>query len=191
MRRAVRDDLTALLALMSDFYSEGGYTLDHALAEAAFTAILSDERLGYCVADCRRKRDRRLRCRDVAIRDGIWRADRYASTIFSWFPEVATRGWAPRLWSRSATSADRRNRRSPLRWASITAPRKPSTSAGQAVADLQRRVRPSRESDHSRPPRFADGPRSSPGPSRGDAQQTPNDGRERVRSATKTRRTLV
>jgi len=47
MRRADRDDLTALLALMSDFYSEGGYTLDHAIAEAAFTAILSDERLGY------------------------------------------------------------------------------------------------------------------------------------------------
>jgi GNAT superfamily N-acetyltransferase len=47
VRRAARDDIPALLALMSEFYLEGGYTLDHTLAEAAFTAILSDERLGY------------------------------------------------------------------------------------------------------------------------------------------------
>jgi GNAT superfamily N-acetyltransferase len=47
MRRADRDDIPTLLALMSEFYSESGYALDHVLAEAAFSAILSDERLGY------------------------------------------------------------------------------------------------------------------------------------------------
>jgi GNAT superfamily N-acetyltransferase len=47
MRRALPGDIPALLALMSDFYREAGYGLDHALAESAFSAILSDERLGY------------------------------------------------------------------------------------------------------------------------------------------------
>lgn len=32
---------------MSEFYAEAGYELDYALAERAFAAILSDERLGF------------------------------------------------------------------------------------------------------------------------------------------------
>jgi GNAT superfamily N-acetyltransferase len=47
MRRAHRDDIPTLLSLMSEFYAESGYKLDHALAERAFAAILSDERLGF------------------------------------------------------------------------------------------------------------------------------------------------
>ena len=47
MRQAHRDDIPTLLALMSEFYAEAGYGLDHALAESAFAAILADERLGY------------------------------------------------------------------------------------------------------------------------------------------------
>jgi GNAT superfamily N-acetyltransferase len=47
MRRAVPDDIPILLALMSEFYAEAGYSLEHALAEGAFSALLSDERLGY------------------------------------------------------------------------------------------------------------------------------------------------
>jgi GNAT superfamily N-acetyltransferase len=47
MRRANPDDIPALLALMSEFYAEAGYGLDHAVAERAFAAILSEERLGY------------------------------------------------------------------------------------------------------------------------------------------------
>jgi GNAT superfamily N-acetyltransferase len=47
MRQAHRDDIPTLLSLMSDFYAESGYVLDHARAESAFAAILSDERLGF------------------------------------------------------------------------------------------------------------------------------------------------
>jgi GNAT superfamily N-acetyltransferase len=47
MRRASISDIPVLLELMSDFYSEGGYSLDHIHAERAFAALLSDERLGY------------------------------------------------------------------------------------------------------------------------------------------------
>jgi len=32
---------------MTEFYEEAGYGLDRALAESAFTTLLSDERLGY------------------------------------------------------------------------------------------------------------------------------------------------
>jgi GNAT superfamily N-acetyltransferase len=47
MRRASLADIPLLLELMSGFYSEGGYKLDHTHAEIAFIALLSDERLGY------------------------------------------------------------------------------------------------------------------------------------------------
>jgi GNAT superfamily N-acetyltransferase len=47
MRQADRDDIPMLLTLMSEFYSESGYALNHAVAESAFSAVLSDERLGY------------------------------------------------------------------------------------------------------------------------------------------------
>jgi GNAT superfamily N-acetyltransferase len=47
MRPAHRDDIPTLLALMSAFYAESGYDLNRALAETAFDAILSDQRLGY------------------------------------------------------------------------------------------------------------------------------------------------
>jgi GNAT superfamily N-acetyltransferase len=47
MRRARPEDIPILLALMSEFYREAGYGLDHRLAESAFSTLLSDERLGY------------------------------------------------------------------------------------------------------------------------------------------------
>ena len=47
MRKALSNDIPALLALMSEFYAESGYELYYAQAERAFAAILSDERLGY------------------------------------------------------------------------------------------------------------------------------------------------
>lgn len=47
MRRAHRDDIPVLLAMMSDFYSESGYLLAPELAGSAFAALLSDERMGY------------------------------------------------------------------------------------------------------------------------------------------------
>jgi GNAT superfamily N-acetyltransferase len=47
MRPARPDDISILLALMSEFYAEAGYELDYALAERAFAAVLSDDRLGY------------------------------------------------------------------------------------------------------------------------------------------------
>ncbi len=47
MRQADRDDIPKLVTLMSEFYSESGYALNHVVAESAFSAILSDERLGY------------------------------------------------------------------------------------------------------------------------------------------------
>jgi GNAT superfamily N-acetyltransferase len=47
MRQARRDDIPVLLALMCEFYAESGYELDRAVAERAFAAILSDDRLGY------------------------------------------------------------------------------------------------------------------------------------------------
>ena len=47
MRRALPGDITTLVALMAEFYAESDYGLDQQLAEKAFAAILSDERLGY------------------------------------------------------------------------------------------------------------------------------------------------
>jgi GNAT superfamily N-acetyltransferase len=47
MRRAFHDDIPVLLALMAEFYAESGYELDRAVAETAFAAVLSDDRLGY------------------------------------------------------------------------------------------------------------------------------------------------
>ena len=48
MRQARHDDIPTLLTLMSEFYAESDYELEQAVAEVAFRAILSDERLG-CV----------------------------------------------------------------------------------------------------------------------------------------------
>jgi GNAT superfamily N-acetyltransferase len=47
MRRAFPGDIAALVALMAQFYAESDYGLDRELAEKAFGAIPSDERLGY------------------------------------------------------------------------------------------------------------------------------------------------
>src|SRR5215211_2455267 len=47
MRRACPDDIPRLVLLMSEFYAESGYKLNAGRAEAAFGAILADERLGY------------------------------------------------------------------------------------------------------------------------------------------------
>jgi GNAT superfamily N-acetyltransferase len=47
MQQARHDDIPILLALMSEFYAESGYELDHAIAGAAFTQLLSDQRLGF------------------------------------------------------------------------------------------------------------------------------------------------
>jgi GNAT superfamily N-acetyltransferase len=47
MRRALPGDITTLVAFMAEFYAESDYGLDQQLAEKAFAAILSDERLGY------------------------------------------------------------------------------------------------------------------------------------------------
>jgi len=47
MRKALPHDIPVLLALMSEFYAESGYQLDHSLAEGAFAAVLADERLGH------------------------------------------------------------------------------------------------------------------------------------------------
>jgi hypothetical protein len=46
MRRALPHDIATLVTLMAEFYTESDYGLDQQLAEKAFAAILSDERLG-------------------------------------------------------------------------------------------------------------------------------------------------
>lgn len=46
MRQASADDLNRLLDLMADFYAESAYVLDRVHAEEAFTALVSDPRLG-------------------------------------------------------------------------------------------------------------------------------------------------
>ena len=46
MRHAAAADLNRLLDLMADFYEEAGYVLDRSHAKEAFTALLSDPRLG-------------------------------------------------------------------------------------------------------------------------------------------------
>jgi GNAT superfamily N-acetyltransferase len=46
MRPATAHDVPLLVALMDDFYAEGGYSLDRSHASQAFSAILGDARLG-------------------------------------------------------------------------------------------------------------------------------------------------
>lgn len=46
MRLADAEDVERLVDLMTDFYAESGYVLDHSHAEEAFTALLADPRLG-------------------------------------------------------------------------------------------------------------------------------------------------
>ena len=46
MREAVTEDVHTLVELMAEFYEESGYPLDRERAGAAFTALLSDPRLG-------------------------------------------------------------------------------------------------------------------------------------------------
>jgi GNAT superfamily N-acetyltransferase len=46
VRDAVVGDVRTLVELMAEFYAESGYVLDRGRADAAFTALLSDPRLG-------------------------------------------------------------------------------------------------------------------------------------------------
>ena len=46
MRAATNTDLPHLLVLMTEFYKESGFVLDQQRAEAAFSSLLSDPRLG-------------------------------------------------------------------------------------------------------------------------------------------------
>jgi GNAT superfamily N-acetyltransferase len=46
VREAVVGDVRTLVELMVEFYEESDYVLDRARADAAFTALLSDPRLG-------------------------------------------------------------------------------------------------------------------------------------------------
>ena len=46
MREAVVGDVQVLVELMAEFYAESDYVLDRARADAAFTVLLSDPRLG-------------------------------------------------------------------------------------------------------------------------------------------------
>lgn len=46
MREAVLGDVRTLVELMAEFYAESNYVLDQGRADAAFTALLSDPRLG-------------------------------------------------------------------------------------------------------------------------------------------------
>jgi GNAT superfamily N-acetyltransferase len=46
VREAVLGDVPTLIELMAEFYAESDYVLDRARAGAAFTALLSDLRLG-------------------------------------------------------------------------------------------------------------------------------------------------
>ena len=46
MREAVLGDVRTLVELMTEFYAESDYVLDWARANAAFTVLLSDPRLG-------------------------------------------------------------------------------------------------------------------------------------------------
>ena len=47
MRKASLIDIPKLVALMEEFYAEGGYPLNHRRAAEAFNALLADERLGH------------------------------------------------------------------------------------------------------------------------------------------------
>ena len=46
MRIASREDISQLIALMSEFYAEANYSLNHVRAAEAFATVLADERLG-------------------------------------------------------------------------------------------------------------------------------------------------
>jgi GNAT superfamily N-acetyltransferase len=46
VREAVLGDVRTLVELMAEFYAESDYVLDRARADAAFTVLLSDPRLG-------------------------------------------------------------------------------------------------------------------------------------------------
>ena len=46
MRKALPEDMPRLVALMEEFYAEAAYPLNHRRAAQAFTALLSNERLG-------------------------------------------------------------------------------------------------------------------------------------------------
>ena len=46
MRMASASDVPRLVALMDEFYAEGGYPLNHRRAVAAFDGLLADERFG-------------------------------------------------------------------------------------------------------------------------------------------------
>jgi GNAT superfamily N-acetyltransferase len=46
MKRAVPDDATQLVEMMSEFYAEGGYPLNRRRAAEAFAALLADDRWG-------------------------------------------------------------------------------------------------------------------------------------------------
>jgi GNAT superfamily N-acetyltransferase len=47
VRKATRDDVPRLVALMAEFYAEGGYPLNRHRAAEAFVALLADDRLGH------------------------------------------------------------------------------------------------------------------------------------------------
>ena len=47
LRKASLEDVPRLVALMAEFYAEGGYALNHQRAAEAFAALLADERLGH------------------------------------------------------------------------------------------------------------------------------------------------
>jgi GNAT superfamily N-acetyltransferase len=46
MRKASADDIERLVALMAEFYAEGGYLLDHRRAAGIFAELVADARLG-------------------------------------------------------------------------------------------------------------------------------------------------
>jgi hypothetical protein len=47
MKPAFPNDVHRLVAMMSEFYAEGGYPLNHQRATEAFLTLLADDRLGY------------------------------------------------------------------------------------------------------------------------------------------------
>jgi len=47
LRKASLDDVPQLVALMAEFYAEGGYPLNYRRAAEGFAALLADERLGH------------------------------------------------------------------------------------------------------------------------------------------------
>ena len=47
MKRATPANAEQLVAMMEEFYAEGGYPLNHRRAAEAFATLLADDRLGY------------------------------------------------------------------------------------------------------------------------------------------------